>query len=199
MFWIAGGLLVPVIIALMTLFVWSIVMLGGFCGAYVGRTRREKNRTDWIESLDAAHLPSADAQFESLARTPFTDAARAILANPRDEAAVNHIISRYEAAAEKELGKYKMLIKLGPILGLMGTLIPMGPALAGLSTGDVGSMAYNMQIVFATTVLGLVCGGVGFVLLQIRQRWANTDLEHLDYIANLLSQNQSAAAKTRTK
>lgn len=139
------------------------------------------------------------AQFESLARTPFTDAVRSILSNPRDKASVNHIISKYKAASEKELGKYKMLIKLGPILGLMGTLIPMGPALAGLSSGDIGSMAYNMQIVFATTVLGLVCGGVGFVLLQIKQRWANTDLEHLDYIANLLSQCEPAAAETPVK
>ena len=42
-----------------------------------------------------------------------------------------------------------MLTKFGPILGLMGTLIPMGPALMGLSTGDIGSMAYNMQVAFA--------------------------------------------------
>ena len=41
------------------------------------------------------------------------------------------------------------------MLGLMGTLIPMGPALVGLSTGDIASMAYNMQVAFATTVVAV--------------------------------------------
>ena len=36
----------------------------------------------------------------------------------------------------------------------MGTLIPMGPALVELSTGDIGSMAYNMQVAFSATVVG---------------------------------------------
>ena len=50
---------------------------------------------------------------------------------------------------------------MGPVLGLMGTLIPMGPALVGLSSGDIASMAYNMQVAFATTVVGLVIGAIG--------------------------------------
>lgn len=193
MFWIAGGLLVPVVVGLLFFFVWSIVMLGGFVGTYVGRTRREKRRTEWIESLGAANPPSLGGDFESLPPTPFTTAVRRILENPRDEASVNHVISKYEIAADRELGKYRLLVKMGPILGLMGTLIPMGPALAGLSSGDIASMAYNMQVAFATTVLGLVVGAVGFILLQVRQRWAGTDMEQLDYIANLCSQ----AAETK--
>ena len=57
----------------------------------------------------------------------------------------------FEIAADKELAISNTRTTLGPILGLMGTLIPMGPALAGLASGDIASMAYNMQIAFATT------------------------------------------------
>ena len=109
-------------------------------------------------------------------------------------AVANRVLSEYEVTADAELGKYKVLVKFGPILGLMGTLIPMGPALAGLSTGDISSMAYNMQVAFATTVLGLFSGAVGFILLQVKQRWFTSDLVYLDFLSEL-SREKPAATK----
>ena len=47
----------------------------------------------------------------------------------------------------------------------------MGPALVGLAQGDMSSMAYNMQVAFATTVVGLVIAAVGIITLQVKQRW----------------------------
>ena len=67
-------------------------------------------------------------------------------------AKVNFLLDEYECMIERELETPKMFTKMGPMLGLMGTLIPMGPALVGLSSGDIASMAYNMQVAFATTV-----------------------------------------------
>lgn len=64
----------------------------------------------------------------------------------------------------------------------MGTLIPMGPALVGLATGDVASMASNMQVAFATTVVGIIIGAIGFVTLQVKQRWVADDLNIIEYI-----------------
>ena len=89
----------------------------------------------------------------------------------------------------------KNLTKFGPILGLMGTLIPMGPALVGLSTGDVASMAYNMQVAFATTVIGLFSGGIGYILLQVKQRWIDRDLLNLDFLAGLAGRLEEQAGK----
>ena len=92
------------------------------------------------------------------------------------------LLANYEVEAEKELGRSRTFIKLGPMLGLMGTLIPMGPALVGLSTGDIASMAYNMQVAFATTVVGMVIAAIGVVTLQIKQRWYARDMNDLEYI-----------------
>ena len=75
---------------------------------------------------------------------------------------------------------------MGPILGLMGTLIPMGPALVGLATGDIASMAYNMQVAFATTVVGLVVSAIGFITQQAKERWAMHNLMILDFIVQTL-------------
>ncbi|MDE5838841.1 MAG: MotA/TolQ/ExbB proton channel family protein, partial [Paramuribaculum sp.] len=105
-----------------------------------------------------------------------------------NEARMQLIVSEYEMAAEKNIAASKILTKMGPILGLMGTLIPMGPALVGLATGDIASMAYNMQVAFATTVVGLVVSAIGFVTQQARERWATRNLVMLDYVVQSLSE-----------
>ncbi len=72
----------------------------------------------------------------------------------------------------------------------MGTLIPMGPALVGLAAGDIASMAYNMQVAFATTVVGLFSSAIGFITQQTKQRWYLQDLNNLEFFAELLKENQ---------
>ena len=67
----------------------------------------------------------------------------------------------------------------------------MGPALAGLASGDIASMDYNMQIAFATTVVGLVAGAVGFLTQQVKQRWYLQDMTNLEFIAELLNENRT--------
>ena len=100
------------------------------------------------------------------------------------------LLGDYEIAADKELGQSKLLVKIGPMLGLMGTLIPMGPALVGLATGDIGSMAYNMQVAFATTVVGIVIGAIGFITLQVKQRWVADDMNILEYVVESLNEKE---------
>jgi biopolymer transport protein ExbB/TolQ len=92
--------------------------------------------------------------------------------------------------ADKNLSLSKILTKMGPILGLMGTLIPMGPALVGLASGDIASMAHNMQVAFATTVVGMVVSAIGFVTQQAKERWYVRDMATLDYIAQLMEESQ---------
>ena len=76
-------------------------------------------------------------------------------------------------------------MKAGPMLGLMGTLIPMGPALAGLAAGDVASMAMNMQIAFATTVVGILIAGVGLMLYSVKRHWYAKEISDLRYCLDL--------------
>lgn len=186
MFWISNGFLVPVIVGLLFFFFKSILMLGSFFNQYIQRTRQEKALNEKLDLLDKQNLSGFEAELDNVADTAFTRTVKKMFLQPDNQPYINRLLALYEINAEKEFGQAKILIKFGPILGLMGTLIPMGPALAGLSTGDISTMAYNMQIAFATTVLGLFTGAVGFILLQVRQRWAHTDLAQLDYISELM-------------
>ena len=103
------------------------------------------------------------------------------------------LLAEFEIDADKDLAISTTLSKMGPMLGLMGTLIPMGPALVGLSTGDIASMAYNMQVAFATTVVGLFAAAIGFITQQVKQRWYLQDLARLEFIDGLLNENSTSA------
>lgn len=194
LFWISSGLLVPVIVGLLFFFAKSIVMLGGFAGQYIQRVKQDKQLRQRMDQLDRSTIHTFSEELKDQPDSLFTQTARLLLATD-STAVANRVLSEYEVTADAELGKYKVLVKFGPILGLMGTLIPMGPALAGLSTGDISSMAYNMQVAFATTVLGLFSGAVGFILLQVKQRWFTSDLVYLDFLSEL-SREKPVAAKT---
>ena len=113
-----------------------------------------------------------------------------ILKAKESPAHLQKLLADYEIAADKDLAISKTLTKIGPMLGLMGTLIPMGPALVGLSTGDIASMAYNMQVAFATTVVGLFCAAIGFITQQVKQRWYLQDMTNLEFLVELLNQKQ---------
>lgn len=195
LFWISSGLLVPVIVGLLFFFAKSIVMLGGFAGQYIQRIKQDKQLRLRMDQLDQSTIHAFSEELDEQPDSLFTQTAKQLLSTD-STAVANRVLSEYEVTADAELGIYKVLVKFGPILGLMGTLIPMGPALAGLSTGDIASMAYNMQVAFATTVLGLFSGAVGFILLQVKQRWFTSDLIYLDYLSELSREKPVAAKAT---
>lgn len=190
LFWISNGLLVPVIVGLLYFFVNSILLLGIFFNQYLTHSKQTKLLKKTLDSLRADDMEKLKVEAGKLPQSNFTGFLCNIVEAP-SKAYSNRMLADYEVRADAELGKYKLLTKFGPILGLMGTLIPMGPALAGLATGDVASMAYNMQIAFATTVVGLFVGAIGYVLLQIKQRWFVAELADLEFIADLKEQNTS--------
>lgn len=188
LFWLSNGMLIPDIIFLLFFSIKALLMIGGFYGTYIARTKinvklnREIGKTGVEEFLDT--LPEGNGKSKLL------EYLRKIKAAPQDRALREKLLGDYEIAADKELGQSKLLVKIGPMLGLMGTLIPMGPALVGLATGDIGSMAYNMQVAFATTVVGIVIGAIGFITLQVKQRWVAADMNILEYVVESLNEKE---------
>jgi len=65
-------------------------------------------------------------------------------------------------------------------LGLMGTLIPLGPGLSALGEGDLTVLTTAMSVAFDTTVLGLLVGIVGFVIGRVRRRWYEDVLTRME-------------------
>ena len=186
LFVISNSLLIPDILFLIILFIRSLILVGGFYNSFMQRRRMNALLGD-VRTLNAGNLSELSGRLPKSNRSPFIDHLDDLLTREDlTEDYANYVISSYENVCEKDLSLSKLLTKVGPVLGLVGTLIAMSPALVGLSSGDIGAMAYNMQVVFATTVVGLVISLAGLVTLQYKQRWYTKDVALLDYISSLL-------------
>jgi biopolymer transport protein ExbB/TolQ len=186
--------LYPVIVGLLLLFAWSLALIGSMINEYTSRHRM-------LGELEDVSVKAADLTREGRAKE-----AASVLKSYKspwqvsialEETSTSLVMGLFKFKSEKilqdaELRMGKALepvrigVKVGPILGLMGTLIPMGPALIGLSQGDIKSMADNLVIAFATTVIGLVVGGICYGLLVVRSRWYRQDLSDLEYAVDLI-------------
>lgn len=84
---------------------------------------------------------------------------------------INGSSAAFEALATRRLERSDFLTRIAPMLGLMGTLIPLGPGLSALGAGDLSILTTAMSVAFDTTVLGLLVGIIGFVAGRLRRRW----------------------------
>ena len=189
LYWIATGLLVPVIILLILLFIRSLILLGGFFGQYLSVRKSRAAIQQAFSQLNKTNIDGLATQLPD-DKSAFVDTLKKIITNKESQAQVNHLIDEYELLTSKDLDTSKLLLKMGPMLGLMGTLIPMGPALVGLSTGDIASMAYNMQVAFATTVVGLFASAIGFITKQVKQNWYVKDMNDLTFLSDLIEETK---------
>lgn len=190
LYWISTGLLVPVIILLIILFCRALLLVGSFFGQYMSIRKTEAMLRNELGTLTSATVCELESRLPQKSKSLVISYIHQLLNARETPAQVQRLLANFEIAADKDLAISKTLTKLGPILGLMGTLIPMGPALAGLASGDIASMAYNMQIAFATTVVGLVAGAVGFLTQQVKQRWYLQDMTNLEFIAELINETR---------
>ncbi len=117
-------------------------------------------------------------------------AVNRILSGNRGTLVVDKIVAETESSWQTQLEKLQTWVRIGPSLGLMGTLIPLGPGLLALAEGDLAQLSANLIIAFATTVvgilIGLICGGVH----GIRKRWYRDDAILLNVFAESILEKQ---------
>jgi len=187
LFWVANSLLIPDIILLLGLLFRSLMLIGSVYNQFMVKRKNDNLLNEKIKTLTPDTIGELKGLLPAHDNSLFVKYLRDILTNPPSEAYADFMISNFENEADKDLSLSKLLTKIGPILGLLGTLIAMSPALVGLSNGDIAGMAYNMQVVFSTTVVGLVISSVGLVTAQFKQRWYAKDINNLDYVSGILN------------
>ena len=188
LFLVSDSLLIPDIIVLLVLFVRALLLVGSFYNRFITKYKNDKQLNEAIRMLTPESAEQLKALLPARDNALYTQYLRDILSHIPDEAYYDYMISNFENEGEKDIATSKLLAKVGPVLGLIGTLIAMSPALTGLSTGDISKMASNMQVVFATTVVGLVISLVGLVTLQLKQRWYSKEINNLEYVSRVLTQ-----------
>jgi biopolymer transport protein ExbB/TolQ len=179
---IASSLRVPVLILALLVLLVCALEAGRFSIELYARTRagrgalRNLARQVIANPCQAAALSlSAPSPF---ARDALLEIARAILVG--EQAGIEHALADYELAVQRRLDHTRILVRAGPALGLMGTLIPLAPGLAALGHGEVNTLATDLRTAFAATTIGLLVGTVAFALTLTRTRMYTEDLTALE-------------------
>jgi biopolymer transport protein ExbB/TolQ len=175
LFMLSTALLAPVIVLLLAATAWTLLEVGGFL--FEWRQRRSGAAGGMIET--------------------FQQQAQDV---PHDALQLERIVTDLELTASARIARMYLGVRLGPMLGLMGTLIPLGPALMGLVDMNIALISRNLFVGFATTVLGLLIGGFCYVMAAVRRQWYARDLADVEYLAASLlqpeRQNHASANKS---
>ena len=131
-------------------------------------------------ALQAMNDPAQAPALARAATGPLSERAVLELADAGDPAAVENALAHYELQIQRRLDRTRMLVRAGPALGLMGTLIPLAPGLSALGDGDFTKLAGDLKTAFAATVVGILVGTGAFAMTLVRTRVYTEDLAGLE-------------------
>ncbi|KZX14393.1 MotA/TolQ/ExbB proton channel family protein [Methanobrevibacter curvatus] len=189
---ISQSLLIPVIVLLLIFVVYAVITLGGLISEYTSRKKVPVTKIrDIIDDISTAESSQEllkiidSAEISSMQKKILADLAKRENLNSKQRGALaRRLIENEEDKVEKALEKTDIVTRIGPTLGLMGTLIPMGPGLAALGSGDINTLAQAIIVAFDTTVVGIAAGAVAYVVSKIRSRWYDQYLANLDALSD---------------
>ena len=190
---ISESLLTPVVVILVIFVVLAILCLGGAINEYISRKPISSQEFEKLVR-DISFSKSPSEIEENVSHSNLFDWQKDILvkiANNHDigikarKALASELISSEETRLIKKTNKTDILVRLGPILGLLGTLIPLGPGLAALGTGDITTLAQSLTIAFDTTVTGLAVGGIAYLISKFKKQWYESDLIDVETLAEV--------------
>ena len=187
LFIVSNGLMIPVILLLLYFLVKAIWILLGLYGQIKVQREISSTLNALVRDYSDECIKDTQIKLQATGESIVSEYLKRIIEHKHDSRYCEHELADFQVEVQKNLAKYRMLVKFGPMLGLMRTLIPMGPALVGLGLGDISSMAYNMQVAFATTVIGMLVSGIGLCALQLNQRYYAGYLNDLEFLTSKIT------------
>ena len=192
---VASALLVPVLILALAALAVTLFETGAVISEMV--RRRGRNLSSLEQAADGAESAIAaddrDAATTALKPVARSDSMMGVLQAlvafaglPGQQDLAAKSLADFDYGSLRRLERTRILVRAGPALGLMGTLIPLSPALEALAQGDVQKLSNNLRVAFSVTVLGLLIGAVAFAISLIRDRLYGQDLSDLEYVASRL-------------
>ena len=197
---VAGSLIVPVLILLVIFILLVLIQIGGLLAEYSHRVKISDEELNSIinqindsqnseEILDIIQQSKLNKNIkETLIKVINTDN----LKPNTKEAYVRKIIENEEYNYAQTLRKTEIITRVSSGCGLLGTLIPLGPGLASLGTGDVATLSTQLIIAFNTTTVGLSCSLVAYVISKIRKMWYGDDIGLIYTISEAIMEENNA-------
>lgn len=185
---ISQSLTIPVLVILLVIVIISIITLGGVIAEYTSRKKVPVGTIrDLIYDINAAGSIDELKNVISNAKIPASQkkalteiASSESLGRDSREALARKLFEFEEEKTLSTLQRTDIITRIGPTLGLMGTLIPMGPGLAALGAGDINTLASSLTVAFNTTIVGIGSGALCYFIGKIRSGWYERYLSDLD-------------------
>lgn len=174
---VIGAMQSPVIIVLMVLMALTVILAATLIAEFFTERIRMKAKMPKL----ADDLRREDVSLE--------DTIRDSGLLKRQKKALNELISHPDITPgmreslavrllEEEKSHYNIVVmfsdliaRLGPMFGLLGTLVPLGPGIIALGRGDTFTLSTSLLTAFDTTAAGLLAAAAAFVISAIRKRW----------------------------
>ncbi|QTA90831.1 MotA/TolQ/ExbB proton channel family protein [Desulfonema magnum] len=182
---IASSLLYPVLFLLVIATLWIMIFSGSFFAEWLERLRFTK-----YEPVQLPHIirQGKDRSMFSHRVAHYTQTLEALAnKNEMTEPEVENIFQESTLRMWKSMDMLRIMVRLAPGLGLIGTLIPMGTGLAALGQGDMTKLSTDLVIAFTTTVVGLAVGMLSFFFYTVKRRWVEEDIKHMELATELLA------------
>lgn len=193
----------PVIVLLLLLLVATVFLIGWLIAEVFTEHRHLKEKLPHLvdvlnethtseetkEAVEKSHLLKRQrkALVELLSHPDITPLMRESLAA--------RIVEEEQNVYSRRLRISDTIAKIGPILGLLGTLIPLGPGIIALGQGDTITLSSSLLTAFDTTVLGLLSAGACTVISVIRKSWYNNYMSVLETLAECILEVEKRNAK----
>lgn len=184
---VSQALLAPDIILLLALIGYALFSIGSIIAEYVTERRHfQVTMPKFLAALMGAGEDSLPAVIEESGLIRRQKVALLTVYDyrtlPGDAlvALIRRLVSEEESYYGRITGRNNMAARVAPMLGLMGTLIPLGPGIQALGNADTAALSSSLLVAFDTTVAGLVVAAVCLVVGKLRSRWYDNYMSALD-------------------
>lgn len=183
---ISAALLAPTIAILLLLVAFMAIELGSLLVEAI--TERRKTKINVPALLDAFQEQETGEIIDEIANSHMFQRHKVALnelikhsdlSAASHEALARQLLANEELHYAKIINRTDLVARLGPMLGLMATLIPLGPGLIALGQGDTKTLADSLLTAFDATVTGLAAAAIAFAISRLRKRW------YEDYLSSL--------------
>jgi biopolymer transport protein ExbB/TolQ len=190
---VSYSLLAPTIIILLLLVAFMVIELGSLLVEIFTERRQEKiNLPELLEAFQGKDVWGITIEIENSSLFRRHKAALQELLKHSElpaaslQALARRLLSNEELHYFKITNRTDVVARLGPMLGLMATLIPLGPGLIALGQGDTKTLADCLLTAFDATVTGLAAAAVAFAISRLRKRWYEDYLSSLEALLESL-------------
>lgn len=196
---IASGLKYPVIAFLIVLMAAAVILAGSIIVELLTERRHLKVKMPAL--VDALRSPEGTVA-DTIAASGLLKRQKAVLieltahpeltADMRQALAVR-LLEEEQARFERIVSLSDTISKLGPMFGLLGTLIPLGPGIIALGQGDTYTLSQSLLTAFDTTIAGLICAAVATVISTIRKSWYGNYMSILEALSECVLEVENHA------